>query len=332
MRDLTSFTLAVVFAAGLLLTATKTQAQKPDSSPVKSAGVQSGFAVAAKVEGLKRDNENVRGALHLFEKWGHRPKVEDSHAVTARVELKTAQTTTDNGFAIRKASAQTVRDGSIELIFVPVIDTELEWQGTMIANLYNYANQLVAQEVLNLVMRHEATGRWSPVYELSFVSGQPFVHYQSGMYGGFALGTTIADHPAVTGSAPPTNLLQWQLQQPSPCPFGPEMNLPGCQPGLSPQSYKPVSYRDTFFPILAAPQGNPYIERFPGRCLSTGSYCNNIGGLPGLYGPRVRRTAHDAFPMCVAFGVASAGRLPVFLTGCGAQVAYYAGRHIFLLW
>jgi hypothetical protein len=79
--------------------------------------------------------------------------------------------------------------------FVPVLETPTEWQRTMIARLYNQSHQVVAEEVFNLVMVQESTGentgRWLPVYELSFLNGYPYVHYQPGMYAAFALGVPI---------------------------------------------------------------------------------------------------------------------------------------------
>ncbi|MBA3356201.1 MAG: hypothetical protein H0U18_09755 [Pyrinomonadaceae bacterium] len=186
MRKLTSLTLAVaMFAAGLLLTTTQTHAQTPG---IRGVEAKSGAEVAAKVQRLKRDSLNVK-ALRQFERRGHRPKIEDASSISGRVERPTkASGSREGGFAIRKAnSAQTIRDGSIELIFVPVLDLPSEWQGTMIANLYNDYNQVVAQEVFNLVMVLESTGAWSAVYELSFLDGYPYVHHEPGMFSSFAL-------------------------------------------------------------------------------------------------------------------------------------------------
>jgi hypothetical protein len=154
---------------------------------------------------------------------GHRPKIEEASSISSAIERADKGARYNHGFAIRKANfAQTIRDGSIELVFVPTIDLPTEWQGTMIARLYNQYNQLIAEEVFNLVMVQENTGRWSPVYEVSFLDGYPYLHHEPGMFASFALGVPIADHPAVTGSAPDTNLQLWQLgdEPPPPCLIG----------------------------------------------------------------------------------------------------------------
>jgi hypothetical protein len=70
------------------------------------------------------------------------------------------------------------------------------------------------------------------------------------------------------------------------------------------------------------------------RCNNAIGTINNVDSWLGLMGGRTRQTMHDAFPMCAAFGVVAgvSGRLPIFLGGCGAQVVYQAGRHIFQIW
>lgn len=334
-----SFTLTVViFAVGLLLT-TPTHAQQEDiRSVIKDVEMKSGVEIAARVEGLRRDSLNLNAALHQFEKWGRRPKLEDAYSVSGRVDRLTKGAQNERDFAIRNANyAQTIREGSIELVFVPVIDTPTEWQGTMIARLYNAYNELTVEEVFDLVIIQESTGRWSPVYELSFFNGYPYLEYQTGMYASFALGVPIADHPAATGSAPSTYNQPWQrgdVGLPNPCPLGAEgMNplRPNCGPlPLKPTLFRPISYR-------VLPQGGQ--DRFPGRCLNQGSRCNNtIGTINnvdswlGVMGGRVRQTAHDAFGTCAGAAIISWGSFSRFAAGCGGALINQAGHHIFRIW
>ncbi len=338
MRRLTSLTLAVVmFSAGLVLTTTA-HAQAPK---IKGVETKSGVEVATRVEGLRRDSLNVRSALHMFERSGHRPKIEDANSVSGELEQPSKVARNERGFAIRKANfVQTIRDGSIELIFVPVLDLPAEWQGTMIARLYNQHNQVVSEEVFNLVMVREGSGRWLPVYELSFSDGYPYVHHEPGMFASFALGVTIADHPTVSGSAPDTNFQPWQIGDepgPDPCHLRPGLDCLAPTRG----AFRRVSYRDmaSNTPLVQRVCPGPPQECFPGRCLSPGSHCNNAMGrinntlgLPGLMVPRVRQTAHDAFPRCAAAGVVFGGNLVYFARGCGGELIYQAGRHIFRIW
>lgn len=272
----------------------------------------------------------------MFERQGHRPKVEEATSISGNFEGAGKAARNERGFAIRKANfAQTIRDGSIELIFVPVLDLPAEWQGTMIARLYNEYNQVAVEEVFNLVMVRESTGAWAAVYELAIVSGAPYIQYESGMFGAFALGVTIADHPAVTGAAPATDLQPWQLwQEPYPCPYGRiDPLLPDCNPSPTYQKQSRGSslFRPARYDIaLRAAQARQEQDRFPARCgLPQGSYCPNPYGF---LEPRIRRTAYDAFPICASAGVVYFWNLPRFLGTCGTAVVYQAGRHIFRIW
>lgn len=150
------------------------------------------------------------------------------------------------------------------------------------------------------------------------------------MFAAFALGVSIADHPAVTGSAPDTNFQPWQIGDepgPDPCGLNPLLDC------LPPSAFRPASYRASARLQNGAPQ-----DRFPGRCLSQGSRCSNFAGLInnvdswlGLMGARVRQTAHDTFGYCVGAAIFGGG-LPRFVTGCGSALVYQSGRTIFRIW
>ncbi len=326
MRKLTSLTLAVVmFSAGLVLTTTPAHAQTPK---IKSVETKSGLEVAAKVQRLKRDSLNVKAALRQFERRGHRPKIEEAHSISGAVERDTKGARNyERGITIRKANfAQTIREGSTELIFVPVLDWPTEWQGTLIARAYNEHNQVVSEEVSNLAMVQESSGRWIPVYELSFASGEPYLHHEPGMFSSFALGVPIADHPAVTGSAPDTNLLPWQLweEPPPPC-FLTGMDCPVAKK-RGEGVIRPASYRE----MAALPQVLPIPpqQRFPIRCPSGPCHTD----IRNFIDPRIRNVARDAFPACGVSAVVFGGNLSYFVRACSTSIIIQANRHIFHWW
>jgi hypothetical protein len=151
----------------------------------KDAKVKTGSEVAQRVKQLKQANKDVRNALGMFEnnekKNGHKPKIEESRSFTSRVSLppqarmgncKTCPPLKKVGFHPQDPAS----DDVIEIIFVPTYVTSTEWQGTVIATLYDGLGNFLDQYIADVVIWPDAvTTEPTVVYEVSFEAGQAWL-------------------------------------------------------------------------------------------------------------------------------------------------------------
>lgn len=204
----------IIIAAMFILTAAPlcypVVAQSNQHTNNQSSKAKSGPEVAARVKALKESSKSVREALKAFETKGHKPKIEDSSAITGtHASNKTAQTSGGNSVFFQNASfmkKSEIGDDYVEMIWVPTLSIEYEWQGTAIANRYDAYGNLIDQYVANIVMvmPDHNTYSWDVVYEVPYYEGAPLEPiYEPGMYTYVDLGTPLSDQQ---------NQLQQQLQ------------------------------------------------------------------------------------------------------------------------
>lgn len=234
---------------------------------------------------------------------------------------------------IKFAHPQTERYNEVEVTFIPTLSTPTEWQGTMIARLYNASNQVIRQEVFNLVMVQEdpQVAHWRPIYEVAIIGGTPLVSHEPDMFGGFALGIPIGEHATRATELPPTNLQDWQRyigdppepHRPEPFPLT-ERRAAGEAIFMNAGMRVPASKK------LTAPQIRQDLERHRARCGPDNC-------MPTMLAP-IRATARASFGPCATLaggcGIASAffagaPFLPCFVRSCSAVLLYQGGRHIF---
>jgi len=182
-------------------------AQSNQQTKNQSSKAKSGPEVAARVKALKESSKSVREALKAFETKGHKPKIEESSALTGtHASDKTAKSTGVNNVMFQKASfmKQTeYGDEYVEMIWVPTLSIEYEWQGTAIANRYDAYGNFIDQYVANvvMVMPDHNYYSWDVVYEVPYYQGaaqEPI--YEPGMYTYVDIGTPLSNQ-------------QYQLQQ-----------------------------------------------------------------------------------------------------------------------
>jgi len=181
-------------------------AQSNQQTKNQSSKAKSGPEVAARVKALKESSKSVREALKAFETKGHKPKIEDATAITGtHASNKTAQAAGINGVMFQKASfmKQTeIGDEYVEMIWVPTLSIEYEWQGTAIANRYDAYGNFIDQYVANIVMVMPDHNyyQWEVVYEVPYYEGTALEPIsEPGMYTYVDLGS-------------PLNEQQFQLQ------------------------------------------------------------------------------------------------------------------------
>lgn len=164
----------------------------------KPPKAKSGPEVAARVKALKENNKNVRAALKVFENKGHKPKIENSSALIGSHASPNRQAAGSDSGIFQKASfvkqAQ-VGDDYVELIWVPTLSIDYEWQGTAIATRYDDYGNVLDQYVANIVMvmPDHNTYQWEVVYEVPFYNGvasEPI--YEPGMYTDVDLGNSLS--------------------------------------------------------------------------------------------------------------------------------------------
>lgn len=173
-------------------------AQQTRQPPPKA---KSGPEVAARVKTLKENNKTIRAALKVFENKGHKPKIEDSSALTgSHASTKSTQAVVgnDNSRIFQKVSfvqQSQIGDDFVELIWVPTLSIEYEWQGTAIATKYDNYGNVIDQYVADIVMimPDPNTPQWEVVYEVPFYNGiaqEPL--YEPGMYTNVDLGNPLS--------------------------------------------------------------------------------------------------------------------------------------------
>jgi hypothetical protein len=187
---------------------------------VKSSNTKSGPEVAARVKSLKEHSKDVRAAFEAFEKRGRAPRVDDATLVSGSFDspkdvalLRGA----GGGFFMKAAFAQeqtSVNNGTFELILVPALVVDGEWQGTAIATRYDSYGYVVDQFTSDIVTVENYDGATKMAYEVRYDGGVPYLQHEPGMYTGFALGLTIQEHQAYLGAPPPVDLQSWQFPSP----------------------------------------------------------------------------------------------------------------------
>jgi hypothetical protein len=272
-RWATSF-LLVAFVSVLTLPLTPWNAKAEGGSQDRSASrqfkVKTGSEAVARVGILKQNNKNLRAALSIFEKRGHKPKIENSTVVTdklsdsdiafLRKQKGTSQATFEK--AVLRPQ-QSVGSPEGEIVFIPTLELPGEWQGTIIITAYdeygNFVNDYTANVVLTQV---PGTYDWEAKYEVGVDGGVPYLSWEEGMYTAFQLGTSIQNQPP-----PPTTLLNWQQFDPS---FNPKEGLYETGP------YNPrmdqmarldgtIFQKASFLTVQAGDRGGDYRYR-QGRC------------------------------------------------------------------
>jgi hypothetical protein len=238
----------------------------------EKAKVKTGPEVAARVKKLKDNNQSVRAALRVFEKKGHKPRIEDSWLVTDKLSAHETALLQEykkrNRRMLQKArfplQQETVSDAQGEITFIPTVSLDGEWQGTIIITAYDEYGNFVRQYTANVVLvRDPGAQEWIAVYEVGFEGGVPYLNWEPGMYTGFDLGT-----PLNSQEPPPTQLLDWQQYDPS---FNPSRGT-GEGGGPSPALEQPMARlskisftRNSFSRPQAGDRGGDYRYR-NGRC------------------------------------------------------------------
>ncbi len=211
-RTMISFIVLIAFTTTLIapyayatIQSTKPQKKqlKPqtrEKRPLRRAGkdykVKKGAEVAAKVRKLKESNKNVRAALKVFEDKKQMPKVDASFAINGSLgSLKTELNNRGQLFQNVSFEQQSSISGdSIEIIFVPVLSQDMEWQGTVIADLYDSGGNIVGEYVAEsvLVMPDPNLYAWDEIYEAPVINGvvEPAIAEQ-GMYTNVDLGVPL---------------------------------------------------------------------------------------------------------------------------------------------
>jgi hypothetical protein len=137
--------------------------------------VKKGAEVAAKVTKLRQSNKDVGAAFKFVEDKKRTHKINNSFAITGKLGSLQAQLL-PGGPTLEKASfmqTSVVTGSDVELIFVPVLNDDMEWQGTVISNLYDSSGAVVGQYVAEsiLIMPDPNLYAWDEVYEAPVYNG-----------------------------------------------------------------------------------------------------------------------------------------------------------------
>jgi hypothetical protein len=139
----------------------------------------------------------VQAALKLFEDKKRPPKVDSAFAITGKLSRTTAGLV-GAGPTIERVSfiqSSAIVGTDVELIFVPVLSLDMEWQGTVISNLYDSSGANVGQYVAEsvLIMPDPNLYAWDEVYEAPVYGGmvQPAIA-EPGMYINVDLGVPLS--------------------------------------------------------------------------------------------------------------------------------------------
>jgi len=224
-RTMISIVVLIAFTTTLITpyadaTVQSTKAQKKQLKPqtrekraLRRAGkdykVRKGAEVAAKVRKLKESNKNVRAALKVFEDKKRMPKVDASFAINGSLgPLKTGLNNRGQLFQNVSFKQQSSISGdSIEIIFVPVLSQDMEWQGTIISDLYDNGGNIVGEYVAEsvLVMPDPNLYAWDEIYEAPVYNGvvEPAIA-EPGMYTNVDLGVPL-DQQVLSSNTYPAN-------------------------------------------------------------------------------------------------------------------------------
>jgi len=174
--------------------------QRREKRPLRRAGkdfkVKKGPEVAAKVRRLKETSKNVRAALKLLEDKKRTPKVDASFAINGSLgSLKAAINNRPRLFQNVSFEQQSAISGDyIEIIFVPVLSLDMEWQGTVISDLYDSGGNIVGEYVAEsvLIMPEPNLYAWDEIYEAPVYDGvvQPAIA-EAGMFTNVDLGVPL---------------------------------------------------------------------------------------------------------------------------------------------
>ena len=138
--------------------------------------VKKGAEVATKVKKLRESSKDVAAAFKHAEDKKRTPKIDNAFAITGKLGSVKAQVL-QGGPTLEKASfmqSSAVTGTDVELIFVPVLNDNMEWQGIVISNLYDstgttIVGQYVAESVL--IMPDPNLYAWDEVYEAPVYNG-----------------------------------------------------------------------------------------------------------------------------------------------------------------
>ena len=221
MRAVTIF-LLVLIVLGLIvpmgphsLATAGDQKNKGRKYTVKGSKMKSGQEVTARIRNLKEHNKDVRAAFNTFEKRGRTPKFDDALLINATLEPSSLAVNNTRSSLFRKASftqeQTTISGNGYELILVPSVVIDGEWQGTAIATKYDEYGYVVDQYASNIVTVPDSEGNTAAVYEVRYDNGIPYLQHEPGMFTGFTLGLTIQEHQYTYGAPPPLDLQSWQF-------------------------------------------------------------------------------------------------------------------------
>jgi len=188
--------------------------QTREKRPLRRAGkdykVKKGAEVAAKVRKLKESSKSVRAALKVFEDKKRMPKVDASFAINGSLgSLKTGLNNRGQLFQNVSFEQQSSISGdSMEIIFVPVLSQDMEWQGTVISDLYDSGGNIVGEYVADsvMVMPDPNLYAWDEIYEAPVYDGmvEPAIA-EPGMYTNVDLGIPL-DQQVLSINTNPANV------------------------------------------------------------------------------------------------------------------------------
>jgi len=188
--------------------------QTREKRPLRRAGkdykVKKGAEVAAKVRKLKESNKSVRAALKVFEDKKRMPRVDASFAISGSLgSLKTGLSNRGQLFQNVSFEQQSSISGdSMEIIFVPVLSQDMEWQGTVISDLYDSGGNIVGEYVADsvMVMPDPNLYAWDEIYEAPVYNGvvDPAIA-EPGMYTNVDLGIPL-DQQVLSINTNPANV------------------------------------------------------------------------------------------------------------------------------
>jgi len=174
--------------------------QKREKPTIRRAGkdykVKKGAEVADKVKKLKENNRSVRAALKVFEDKKRMPKIDQSFAINGSLgTLKAGLNNRNSVFQNVSYEQQSSISGAyVDIIFVPVLSLDMEWQGAVIADLYDNSNNIVGEYVAVsvLVMPDANLYAWDEVYEAPVYNGvvQPPIN-EPGMFTSVDVGVPL---------------------------------------------------------------------------------------------------------------------------------------------
>jgi hypothetical protein len=153
--------------------------QKREKTALRRGGkdfkVKKGAEVAAKVKKLKESNKSVRAALKVFEDKKRMPKIDQSFSINGSLgSLKAGLNPGGGVFQNVGYEQQSSISGTyVDIIFVPVLSLDMEWQGAVIADLYDNSDNIVGEYVAVsvLVMPDANLYAWDEVYEAPVYDG-----------------------------------------------------------------------------------------------------------------------------------------------------------------